>query len=125
MIMKRSITQFSCLLALLAIATACSKDDDKAPSKPTISFDSESITVNEADGLVEIELTLTKALKEDVTIEFEISGTAQDLATETDDTDAADYGIDTEDYAEVELEAGETTVTIPIYLFSDAYYEED
>jgi len=117
------LSSFSAL-ALLVFVSSCK--DDEEPPKAKISFAEESITVNEADGTIEIEIVLDRPAEEDFTIEYELDGTAQDLATATN-ASPPDYEVleDLNDYGEVEIEKGETSGIIEIDLWSDIYFEQD
>lgn len=99
-------------------------DDDNTETKPVLTVAEEEIDVFESDGTIEIEVKLDKAASEDITIEYELSGTAQDEETADNDTDPEDYKI-VEDYGEIEIEAGETTGTITLELYSDDWLEND
>jgi hypothetical protein len=92
------------------------KDDEPAPPGE-ISFTESELTVKESDGIIEIEITLSKPVKEDVTIEYELSGTAIDVVN-----GGFDYEVLSE-YLEIEIEEGETTGVIEIELFSDLAFE--
>lgn len=112
------------ILSLLVILPSCS--DDEPPAKAQISFAESTITVNEADGVIEIEIVLDKPAKEDLNIEYEIDGSAQDFETSTQNS-PGDYEIlqDLSDYGEVDITKGETTGIIEIELFSDFDLEDN
>lgn len=96
--------------------------DDEPPAKPKLSFAETSMTVNEDDGLIEVELVLDKAHSKDLRIEYELGGTASDQ--DVVGTATADYKIDG-DHGLVEIESGETTGVIRLQLFPDAGFESD
>ena len=52
--------------------------EDEPPAKPKLSFANTEITVNEDDGVLEVELVLDKAHSKDLRIEYELGGTASD-----------------------------------------------
>jgi hypothetical protein len=121
--MIRNMTRFAPLLALAALLLACGDDKEAKPKKRTLGFAQETVTFNEADGTVEIEVTLDKPALTDVTIDFSISGgTARDLETAEDENLFADYEILNDDF-EIEVEEGETIGIIEIDLFSDLLLE--
>jgi hypothetical protein len=101
--------------SVLLFVPSC-KDDEPAPPGE-ISFTESEITVKESDGIIEVEITLSKPAKEDITIEYELSGTAIDVIS-----GGFDYEI-LSDYLEVEIEEGETTGIIEIELYSDFAFE--
>jgi hypothetical protein len=81
--------------------------------EPNLSVETETITVNESAGTVQVEFVLDKGAPGDITIEYELRGTA---------TSPADYTIvGTE--GEVEIANGETSGVIEIQIVSDAIYE--
>lgn len=113
------------LLAMFALTigvSSCKKDDEPPPAKPKLSFTTPSVTVNEADGTIEVEFTLDKPAAEDIVVEYSLSGTAKDKATA-----AANQGFDYEvltDPGEVEILEGETTGIVEIKLYSDLALEQ-
>lgn len=123
-----SIFLYSCTAMAIVLSiglSSCSKDDDKEPEvKPQLSFAVGEMTVNEADGTAEIEIVLDKAASEDIVVEYELAGTAQDAETATDETDLPDYEIADDEHGEVEIAKGETTGTINITLFTDFAVED-
>jgi hypothetical protein len=113
------------LLAFFALAigvSSCKKDDEPPPAKPKLSFTTPSVTVNEADGTVEVEFTLDKPATEDIVVEYSLSGTAIDKASVAANQ-AFDYEVLT-DPGEVEILQGETTGIIEIKMYSDLRLEE-
>ncbi len=111
-------------LAGLLIAVSC-KDDDVPPVPSKLSFAVKTMTVNEADGIIEVEIVLDKPALENFTVDYKVSGTAQDAETETNNTPAADFRIleDLSDYGEVDFDKGQSVGIIQIQLFSDFNYE--
>lgn len=97
--------------------------EDEPPSKPKLSFSQSTKTINEADGVIEIKMKLDKGAFEDVTINYELSGTALDKVT-AGTTKAYDYEIK-EDYLETEIIKGDSIGIIKLTLFSDLDIEED
>ncbi len=112
------------VLSFFALAISACSDDDEPVAKPKLSFSESTLTVNEADGIIEIEVTLDKPATEDITITYELDGTAIDKVTADANQVNYDYEI-TSDYLEVEIEQGETTGVIEIELSSDLAIEED
>ncbi|MBK5279891.1 MAG: hypothetical protein JJE09_13615 [Bacteroidia bacterium] len=109
------------LLTFSLIFSSCKEDEP--PTKPKLSFDKSSMTVNEGDGDIEIKIKLDKGAFEDITIEYELSGTALDkVAAGT--TKAYDYEI-TSDYLEIGIDKGDSIGFIKLTLLSDLEIEED
>jgi hypothetical protein len=108
------------LLTGLLLTTSCTDDP---PPKRLLTFAESAITVNEADGIIEIEVILDKPALEDVTIDYELDGTAVDNEV---NPNSADYVVveDENDYGEIEIAKGETTGVIQIELFSDLELED-
>ena len=108
------------LMGGLLLTTSC---EDDPPVKPKLSFAESSITVNEADGVIEIQVVLDRPALEDFTIDYELGGTATDNEV---DPDFADYVVveDENDYGEVNIAKGETVGVIQIELYSDFDFED-
>lgn len=112
---------------LIGLLTLVACKDDEPPTPSELSFAVSSMTVNEADDILEIEIVLDKPALEDFTVEYELEGTAQDEETESDETPSADYYIidDENDYGEVDFEKGQSVGIIKIQLYSDLLFEDD
>ncbi|HYF69743.1 MAG TPA: Calx-beta domain-containing protein [Ohtaekwangia sp.] len=104
------------------ITITITDDDDDAPLA-TVSFVETELTAIESDGLIEIEVTLAEAADTDVTVAYELSGTAQDAETETDETPPSDYIIVSE-YGTITIPAGQTSAMIEVGLYSDDQLED-
>jgi hypothetical protein len=111
-----------CLCGFLLLS-ACGEDE---PPIATISFASPEITVNEADDVIEIEVTLNRPAEADFFIDYTVSGSAQDAATAGANV-PVDFEIleDLNDYGEIEIKKGETKGIIEIQLYSDFDFEND
>src|SRR5687768_12859272 len=96
--------------------------EDEPPAKPKLSFADSEITVNEDDGVVEVELVLDKAHSKDLRIEYELGGTASDQ--DVVGTANADYEVEGSQGV-VEIEAGETSGVIELNIYPDAAFEDD
>jgi hypothetical protein len=94
-------------------------DDQQA----TVSFVNTTATVTEADGLLEIQVTLDNPAGENVTIEYALSGTAIDSLTGWENEEASDYYIDGVS-GELGIASGETTGTIRLQLYTDLAVED-
>jgi len=114
---KRSRFLISILSLSSVILFMPSCKDDAPPTPGEISFAESEMTVKESDGVIEIEIVLSKPVKEDITIEYELSGTAIDVVN-----GGFDYEI-LSDYLEVDIDEGETTGIIEIELYSDFAFE--
>lgn len=128
-IMKKSTSVLLYILSGAVIVSAvglssCSKDDDEPKAKPQLSFAETEKTVKESDGAIEIQIVLDKAASEDITVSYELSGTAQDNETATQNS-PGDYEIDEDQtHGEVEIEKGQTSAVIKINLYSDFAIED-
>jgi|SRR5690349_12478560 len=109
------------LLIAMGFGFSSCKDDDP-PAKPKLSFAETEITVNEDDGILEVELTLDKPHSKDLRIEYELGGTASDQ--DVVGTAGADYEV-VGDHGVVEIESGETTGVIKLDIYGDAGFEPD
>ena len=96
--------------------------EDEPPAKPKLSFADSEITVNEDDGVLEVELVLDKAHSKDLRIEYELGGTASDQ--DVVGTANADYEVEGSQGV-VEIEAGETSGVIELNIYPDAAFEDD
>ena len=123
--MKTLLPLISCLIVGFVLLPLSSCKDDEPPAKAKISFVESTITVNEADGIIEIEVVLDKPAIEDFQIEYETDGTAQDLETASQSS-PPDYEIltDLNDYGKIEILKGETSGIVEIELFSDLDIED-
>lgn len=121
--MIRNMTRFAPLLALTAVLVACGDDKEAKPKKRNLGFAVETVTFNEADGEVEIEVALDKPALSDLSIDFSIAGgTARDSETADELNLFADYEIKNNDF-EITIEEGQTKGKIEIELFSDLLRE--
>jgi hypothetical protein len=101
-----------CALAVVGIGLSSCKDDEPFV-KPNLSVNTEALTVGEGAGTVEVEIVLDRAAPSDITIEYELAGTA---------LSPADYSIvGTE--GEVDIAQGQTSAVIKMTLVNDATYE--
>lgn len=86
--------------------------------KPKANFKVTTMTVNEADGLLELEVELDAEAGQDIVVAYELSGTAIDSLTAWEESIASDYFIDGV-AGEVEIPQGESTGTIRLQLYTD------
>jgi Calx-beta domain len=114
------ILSITLLLALGFAFSSCK--DDEPPAKPKLSFAETEISVDEDDGMLEVELTLDKPYSKDLRIEYELGGTASDQ--DVVGTTGADYEV-VGDHGVVEIESGETTGVIKLDIYGDAGFEPD
>jgi len=121
----RKFYVLSQIIVLLGVSTmvitSCKKDEPFV--KPKLSFSSTTLTVNEADQTVSIDVVIDKAYTEDITIEYKLSGTAVDKITASGANSSYDYEI-TSEYLEVQILKGETTGAIEVKLYSDFILED-
>lgn len=109
------------LLTSCLVLFSCKEDEPFV--KPNLSFALKTLTVNEADDIIEIEVILDKAFSEDITIDYSLSGSAVEKVV-AGTTSSYDYEI-TSEYLEVEILKGETVGKIEIQLYSDLGIESD
>jgi hypothetical protein len=109
------------LLTSCIVLFSCKEDEPFV--KPNLSFAIKTLTVNEADDIIEVEIILDKAFSEDITIDYSLSGTAMEKV-DAGTTSSYDYEILGE-YLEVEILKGETVGKIEIQLYSDLEIEDD
>lgn len=91
-------------------------------SKPEANFTVTSMTVNEADGLLELDVEIDSEAGQNLVIAYELSGTAIDSLTGWDEEIASDYFIDGVS-GELEIAEGESTGTIRLQLYTDFIIE--
>ena len=96
--------------------------DDEPPAKPKLSFAQSAMTVGESDGVIEVELVLDKPYSKDLTIEYDLGGTASDQ--DAVGTANADYEV-VGDHGVVVIESGETSGIIELEIFEDGAFESD
>ncbi|HEU5145346.1 MAG TPA: Calx-beta domain-containing protein [Chryseosolibacter sp.] len=120
----KNFASLSLSLALLAATgfgiSSCKEDEP--PAKPKLSFAESEMTVAENAGTIEVEVVLDKPHSKDLTIEYELGGTASDQ--DVVGTANADYEV-SGDHGVVVIEAGETTGVIELNVYSDAAFEPD
>lgn len=109
------------LLTSCLVPFSCKEEEPFV--KPNLSFALKTLTVNEADDIIEVEVILDKAFTEDITIEYSLSGDAVEKV-DAGSTSSYDYEI-ISDYLEVEILEGETVGKIEIQLYSDLDVEDD
>ena len=109
------------LLVALGVGISSCKEDDP-PVKPKISFSGTTMTVSEADGVIEVGLGLDKPYGKDLRVDYTLSGTASDQ--DAVGTANADYQV-VGDHGVVVIESGQTSAVIQLEIFNDATFEED
>lgn len=124
MIMRKFYTSLLSLVLLGAFGFAVTSCKDDEPEKFNLTFTSATGTAKESDENILIELTLDKPAPEDITVKFQLSGTALDDVRADAENDYADYEVDG-DYDEIEIAQGETTATITLIPYSDDELEDD
>lgn len=107
------------LSAFCLLLSSCK--DDVPPAKPKLSFDKSSMTVNEADGEIEVKIKLDKPTSERFYITYELDGTATDKVNAG--SGSYDYEIK-EDYLEAKIDKDDTVAIIKINLYSDIELED-
>jgi hypothetical protein len=108
------------LLTSCVVLFSCKEDEPFV--KPKLSFALTTLTVNEADDLIEVEVILDKAFSEDIKVVYSLAGTAVEKAVAGNSS--YDYEI-TGDYLSVKILKGETVGKIEIQLYSDLGIEDD
>jgi hypothetical protein len=102
------------------------KDDD---TKPTITFASGTMTVNEADGIVEIPVTISSPVSQNINVQFTLGGEATDsvasVASETSEQyKPADYSV-IGTQGSFTIKANATSGVIRLGLYTDFYFEPE
>ncbi len=116
-----TLIRSSALVLTVGFGLLSCKDDDP-PSPPAVSFADTEMSVNEGDGIIEVEVILDKPFSKDLIIDYETGGTAGDRQNQS--AANADYEI-LGDYGEVTIESGETVGVIRIQIYNDAAFEPD
>ena len=116
-----SITFLSVMIMFSLQLTSCKEDEPFV--KPKLSFAEATLTVNEADGTIEVELILDKAYNDDIKINYELDGDAFDDFRADIEEELADYEVVGE-YGEVTIEKGETKGIIELRLLADFIIED-
>ena len=104
-------------------------NDDQALQ---LSFVNQTVTVNEADQALEVQLTLDKPAPQDITVQYELSGSATDSVKASIEELNPDYYINREGVsyangkttAQLVIPAGQSTGVIDIRLYSDLLVED-
>src|SRR5688500_6098908 len=99
-------------IVALGIGLSSCKDDEPFV-KPNLSVGEETDSYAEGVGTIEVEVVLDKGAPADITIEYDLGGTA---------LSPADYSIVGQE-GEVEIAKGATSGTISIQIVSDAIFE--
>jgi len=115
-------TTFLIVMAMFSLELTSCKDDEPFV-KPKLSFAQKTLTVNEADGTIEVELILDKAYSEDITISYKLDGDAFDDVRADVEDELADYEVIGE-YEKVTIEKGETKGIIELRLLADFIIED-
>jgi hypothetical protein len=120
--MYRSIINtlaFFTLLAVVFTFTSCKDDEPPAPNQ--LGFTETEVTTAESGDLT-IEIALTRPASRDVTIEYDVTGTAVESGSSLGE--AGDYEI-TSEHGEIVIPKGESTGEIEIAIISDEIFETD
>jgi hypothetical protein len=101
-----------CALIVLGIGLSSCKDDEPFV-KPNLSVNTDALEVNENAGTVEVEIVLDRPAPSNITVEYDLAGTA---------ISPADYSIVGKE-GEVEIAQGQTSAVIKLTIVNDAIYE--
>src|SRR5690349_11721872 len=96
--------------------SSCSKDDPAPRQK--VSFERSTQTISEGAGVVEVNVILDIAAGEDITVDFNVDGTALEGASSTPGTD---YEI-TSGSDKVTIKKGQTKGIIELKIKDDTNY---
>lgn len=123
-IMKKELGLFTSAVLVGGCLFLASCGEDEPPTA-TISFDSPTTIVNEADDVIEIEVKLNRPAETDFVITYSVDGTATD-AEDAAANEPYDFEIleDLSDYGEINIAKGESSGVIQIQLYSDFDYED-
>ncbi len=112
--MKKFVLLLCSASSILALGIGLSSCKDDEPFvKPNLSVGSETVSFAEGAGTIEVEVVLDRGAPADITIEYDLGGTA---------LSPADYTIVGRE-GEVEIAKGATSGIISIQIVSDATYE--
>lgn len=100
--------------------TSCKEDEPPVP--PKLSFAESSMTVDEGDGIIRVEVVLDKPYSKDLNIDYQVGGTASDQ--DAVGTVGADFEIDGT-HGVVQIASGQTSGFIEIEIYDDVVFEED
>lgn len=106
------------IVGLVGLAS-CSKDDPAPRLK--VSFEHSSETIDEGDGTATVNVILDQVAQEDITVEYDVDGTALEGSPSTA---GSDYQI-TSDAGKVKIRKGEAVGMIELKLKDDAIFEGD
>jgi hypothetical protein len=114
-------------LCLSCLLLSSCKKDEAPPAKPKLSFKEATRTVKESDGEIEVKIKLDKGAFEDVKINYELEGTADEKVKVGKDQNGNqlpyDYEI-TSDYLSSKIVKGDSIGIIKIKLWSDLDLED-
>jgi hypothetical protein len=115
------ILSLTILTSLTFVISSCKEDEP--PAKPVVSFKTDKLSVSEGNGTLEVEVELSSPAPSDLTIEYNLAGTAVDLEA-APNVASSDYSIEGGS-GELEIEAGATSGSITILLLADNGYEDN
>lgn len=102
-----------CTLIVLGFSMSSCKDDDDPVVPAKLSVASETLSIAENGGTIEVELVLDKAAPATFTVEYSLGGTA---------ISPADYSVVGKE-GEIEIAKGATSAVIEIDIVNDAVFE--
>lgn len=108
-------------VVVMGVFLSSCKDDE--PTKYQLTFAEATKTINEADGEVEIEIKLDKPAPADITIDYTVSGSAIEFERAKTEQVDPDFGI--EDVGKIQIDKGESSATISLFIYTDELIEED
>ncbi len=116
--MQKSIVLLSSLFAIVAMNLVLSSCKDDEPFvKPKLSLSESAMTVSEAAGTIEVEFKLDKAFSQDITVDYDLGGTAVEGSTATSDYEVLGT------FGKVKITAGQTTGVLEIEINPDVSFE--
>ncbi len=120
---KYSAVLFSGFVIILLSTLSSCKDDE--PVKYSLTFSKSTLTADESDDIIEIEIKLDKPAPEKISIDYELTGTAFDnIRAQTTLNEDADFAVEGT-YGEIAIKKGETSAILKLIPFSDDYLEDD
>jgi hypothetical protein len=116
------ITKSLLALAVVGVSLSACKDDDSESSKPVVNFESSTLSVKETDGTIKVDVKLDKAASQDITVTYDLGGTARDR--ESGGAANYDYTI-TGTSGEIVIEKGDNKASIEITLNDDGIVDNN
>jgi len=120
--MKKNILLLLSLIFAFATSitlSSCGGDDEEP--KRMLSFTDKTLEAKESDGTIEVEVKLDKPATKDLTIQYNLSGTAVEKSTV--DPNEKPYDYEDLNEGEIKIKKGESAGVIEFDLYSDPFLD--